>query len=416
MNHLFACAIASRWKCPLTLAVVAAGAAAQPASFQGIGSLPAQAHFSSAWAASDDGGVVAGWSIGNYQSLAIRWTAQGGLEPLGYLPPPAPQVCSEAYAISGDGQIVAGWALGATIPGVSNLRPFRWSRETGMVELRQGPTVYGGGAFGLTADGGIAVGYANGAKLWLMDGSFAPLASQYAWSISRDGARIAGHAGAAAFYLDRADGTVVRLDGLTGPGSPSADGIVSADGTVIVGHAPVPGGRRAFRWSAQTGTVALDDLPNGVLQCQAWDVSAGGLVIVGVARDASGDFPVVWDRARGIMRLRDLLEREHGLGDALRGWTLKQINGVSADGRTLVGDGIGPRGREGWVAHLGYACYADCDRSGARPVLDVRDFECFVTRFNRGDAYANCDRSTAPPVLNAADFVCFLGEFTRGCP
>lgn len=62
------------------------------------------------------------------------------------------------------------------------------------------------------------------------------------------------------------------------------------------------------------------------------------------------------------------------------------------------------------------ACYANCDRSTAAPVLNVNDFLCFQLRFAAGDSYANCDGSTTPPVLNVGDFVCFMNSFAGGCP
>lgn len=68
------------------------------------------------------------------------------------------------------------------------------------------------------------------------------------------------------------------------------------------------------------------------------------------------------------------------------------------------------------MLRLPAACYVNCDRSTAAPVLNVDDFACFVNRFAAGDPWANCDGSTAPPVLNANDFVCFLGEYAAGCP
>jgi subtilisin family serine protease len=60
-------------------------------------------------------------------------------------------------------------------------------------------------------------------------------------------------------------------------------------------------------------------------------------------------------------------------------------------------------------------CYANCDGSAAPPVLNVADFQCFITRFAGGEAWANCDGSTADPVLNVADFTCYLQRFAAGC-
>jgi hypothetical protein len=61
-------------------------------------------------------------------------------------------------------------------------------------------------------------------------------------------------------------------------------------------------------------------------------------------------------------------------------------------------------------------CYANCDNSTVQPILNVNDFECFMTAFTLGYAsIANCDHSTVPPVLNIADFECFVNAFAAGC-
>jgi hypothetical protein len=62
------------------------------------------------------------------------------------------------------------------------------------------------------------------------------------------------------------------------------------------------------------------------------------------------------------------------------------------------------------------ACYANCDRSTATPVLNVNDFSCFLNSYAAGSAHANCDDSTVAPVLNVNDFSCFLNKYAAGCP
>jgi hypothetical protein len=61
-------------------------------------------------------------------------------------------------------------------------------------------------------------------------------------------------------------------------------------------------------------------------------------------------------------------------------------------------------------------CYANCDGSGAAPILNIADFGCFLQKYAAADPYANCDASVTPPVLNVADFTCFLQKFGAGCP
>ena len=64
---------------------------------------------------------------------------------------------------------------------------------------------------------------------------------------------------------------------------------------------------------------------------------------------------------------------------------------------------------------MGFICEPNCDHSTAAPVLNVNDFNCFLSRFAAGESTANCDRSTIPPVLNVNDFACFLSQFAAGC-
>ncbi len=60
-------------------------------------------------------------------------------------------------------------------------------------------------------------------------------------------------------------------------------------------------------------------------------------------------------------------------------------------------------------------CYANCDGSTTSPILNINDFQCFLSRFGAGDVYANCDGSTASPTLNINDFQCFINRFAIGC-
>lgn len=62
------------------------------------------------------------------------------------------------------------------------------------------------------------------------------------------------------------------------------------------------------------------------------------------------------------------------------------------------------------------ACYANCDSSTTAPVLNIGDFQCFMSRYAAGDPYANCDGSTRVPALDISDFTCFLQRYAAGCP
>jgi hypothetical protein len=75
---------------------------------------------------------------------------------------------------------------------------------------------------------------------------------------------------------------------------------------------------------------------------------------------------------------------------------------------------------ERWISFLPNLscgrCWANCDQSGAPPVLNAGDFVCFLSKFAAGDPSANCDQSTRAPVLNVGDLLCFMQKFAAGCP
>ena len=60
-------------------------------------------------------------------------------------------------------------------------------------------------------------------------------------------------------------------------------------------------------------------------------------------------------------------------------------------------------------------CYADCDHSTGRGVLDIFDFLCFQNAFAAGRPYAcDCDE-TPPETCDVFDFLCFQNQYSEGC-
>jgi uncharacterized membrane protein len=109
---------------------------------------------------------------------------------------------------------------------------------------------------------------------------------------------------------------------------------VSADGSVVVGTSIVPGplGFRAFRWTEETGMLALPPVP-GVANFEvAYGVSGDGNVIV-------GGHAFVWDPFHGTRDLEQILIEQ---GVDLGGWQLRAARAASFDGLTIVGIGRGP--------------------------------------------------------------------------
>jgi uncharacterized membrane protein len=81
----------------------------------------------------------------------------------------------------------------------------------------------------------------------------------------------------------------------------------------------------------------------------AWDVSGDGSVIVGNMPNANAaPGAMVWDATHGARELEVILT---ALGVDFAGWDLTGAQGVSADGRTIVGFGPSPNGfHEAFIA------------------------------------------------------------------
>lgn len=92
-----------------------------------------------------------------------------------------------------------------------------------------------------------------------------------------------------------------------------------------------------------------------------------------------------------------------------------QATGVHADEGGLIALARGGRGVS--LLRTCAECYADCDISTGRGVLDIFDFVCFLNRFESGYAYAcDCDVSTGVGVCDVFVFIVLCKAFTAGCP
>lgn len=88
-------------------------------------------------------------------------------------------------------------------------------------------------------------------------------------------------------------------------------------------------------------------------QTRALGVSGDGNTVVGLSRyrfreSMQGPEAFLWTPRHGMQRLRSLLVAS-GVQEA-REWTLQGAVGISADGRTMTGSGIGA----GWLATLDF--------------------------------------------------------------
>jgi probable HAF family extracellular repeat protein len=332
----------------------------QAQTFQGLGFVSGYDR-SEAIGASADGSVVAGHAVSsaNDNHQAFRWTAGGGMVGLGLLS--GYTVSSITRGISGDGSVVVGEGVnsgGAT-------QAFRWTTAGGMAGLGflSGYTNRSY-AFGTNSDGSVVVGWSEktgGAQAyrWTAAGGMVGLGylpggtTSYGVGVSADGSVVVGTSyttptgGSKAFRWTAAGG-MVALDYPTGY-TASAEAIaVSADGSAVVGIAfNNSGGSEAFRWTAATGTVGLGLLSGAGNSTAASAVSGDGSVVLGWT---SNSVAFRWTAAGGMQSIADYFA---AAGVNTTGWTFGTANGVSSDGKTLVGAASDPSAKiEAWKAFI----------------------------------------------------------------
>ena len=104
----------------------------------------------------------------------------------------------------------------------------------------------------------------------------------------------------------------------------------------------------------KNGTATDLGLPAGADGGRANGVSGDGSVVVrfnnfpGGTRSQQG---YIWTQQTGMLDLQSYLVAHGATG--LTGWTLWDPTGISADGRTIVGEGIDPQNHnQAWVATI----------------------------------------------------------------
>lgn len=336
------------------------------ASFEALGDLPGGEDFSAALGVSSDGTTIVGMSksaLTGARTEAFVWTRARGLESLGELA--GGGVMSAAGAVSADGSVIAGLSESSR-----GTEAFRWTRAGGMVGLGDfAGGQFNSGARGISDDGTTIVGSGNlnagfAAFRWtaseglriigagdLSGGSF----SGSAQTASSNGSIIYGSgttaSGPATFRWSASTG-MVNIGELPGGGTFSEPFGASPDGRFCVGRSQSSasgGGFEAFRYDAVTQQlIGLGDLAGGAFSSMAEDVSSDGSLIVGSATTARGEEAFLWDNAHGMRLLADVLASDYNIH--LDGWILTSANGISADGRVIVGGGINPDGHtEAWM-------------------------------------------------------------------
>ncbi len=292
---------------------------ASETGMQGIGDFPTGDFYSYASATSADGSYTIGNGTVDVAGIdGYRWNSITGMEAIGYLPddPYQPRY-SSASGVSGDGKIVVGGSRS-----ISGNEAFRWTEDGGIEGLGQMsgapiPNYYANIATDISADGQVIVGHSRSA-----------IATEpFRWTV---------------------DEGMVGLGFLSGLIVSNYANAVSADGLTIVGYSSGSGG---WRWTEATGMLPLSTTLSFGSKLIPNDVSREGSVIVGTKVANGTGTAFIWDSTSGTQTLNDFLETSYGL--PTNGWSLQSAEGISEDGKIIVGHGINPEGRtEAWLIDL----------------------------------------------------------------
>lgn len=327
---------------------------------------------SDAWAVSADGSRVVGeTSVGsgvNRSGEAYYWDVDGGFVSLGTLPG---SLRSAANDISADGKTIIGSSFdGLTPSSQARRRAFRWTEDTGMVDLLESQPLEG----------------ANNAS---------------ASSISADGSVIVGRAGSSPlvhWMLDSSSGELVDL----GPNGGVPE--ISANGDVVVGY--TSGGNFApNRWTAETGWQVLDDREGPYNQR---GITADGAIVAYKQKNDS----LIWHESVGSLDFVELLKTEHGLADELASWRESSflIRAMSGDGSTIVGHGMKGRQSTAFVAQLDRPIHWMLGDANLDFEVDFDDFVRLSDSFGRAGSWENGDFDLNGRV-EFSDFVALSNRF-----
>ena len=310
-----------------------------------------------------DGSIVVGYDGTPH---AFRWTSLTGLVDLGT----GGQPHSFAYGISGDATTIVGRFGDA--PEGEAYRPFRWTAESGIVQLTGfgDPSFAYGVAHDASFDGTVIVGGCSGAvdggssthaTGWVNAGPPLDLGTldvdgeSEALAISSDGSVIVGFDATVSGALrsvrwSAENGWAAELLGpMPGASGYSLAAGVTSDGKTIVGTAGAAQSH-AFRWTQEGGYEDLGSVlgyPNAIANA----ISGDGTVIVGDCFDMSGGTSVatMWSAQTGMVDLNKYLAN---IGVDMTGWALRDATGVSDDGQVIVGWGEHNGEHEGFVVTL----------------------------------------------------------------
>ena len=261
------------------------------------------AHEAEAHALSADGAQIVGEaSASTAYRRAFIWTPTIGMQDFGtpLFPNDPDHSVTRAFGISATGSAIVGEAIPTQTSLIPQSFRFTATAAPSFEFLTPLPNELQGQANAVSADGNVIVG------------------------ISYDSTTFLGHA-----FRWRA-GVVQDLSNLgQGPATATA---ASSNGSVVVGQSGIAGCTsgctHAFRWTAAGGMQDLGDLG---FESGAQGVSADGSVVVGSAPVLGLTRAFRWTPTNGIEDLNNVLANVRG------GWQLVLATAVSADGTVIVG-------------------------------------------------------------------------------
>ncbi len=392
--------------CIVALVVLSGVSVAQEASFRGVGQLTGFRGTEVA-AVSADGRVIAG-TAGNPASTAAQaFVWQGGLlHALGQIP--GSSAGTIASTISSDGLVVTGCT------GNYGAGPL-WSWQDGSFVPATCPNLGCGFRAPVASPGDGSVWYYRDAfcigTTRVSHDECEPLLALgsrcLVFSASDDGATL---------------GVVVWING-----NNELRGLLTGDGSFILPPWRFPNtgtphvsrnGRFVWNeqewWDRDSHRVA--DTANLTLASSATatgeqPISDTGVVVGEKGISQTQTTATIWSPGMYWCRRLDCALRLLGLGTAIEGWSLTSAIAISADGKTVIGQGVNPQGvQEGWVAVLPFVPLSP-DFNEDRAV-DFFDYDAFVTAFESGDPRADFDQDGA---IDFFDYDSFVSAFELGC-
>jgi len=183
---------------------------------------------------------------------------------------------------------------------------------------------------------------------------------------------------------------------------------LSYDGSIAVGNAQVQPSfgspRQAVLWEDERGLV-LGTL--GGAESNALGTDRQGRQVVGSSRTVDGNTRAFyWTPRLGMVSLQD-----HYRAIIPTGWALTSAEGISPNGRYIVGIGQNPQGAtEAWLLDTGRNCYSGGDVDGNGCVDDADLLEVLLGFGRVGVADVNCDGT-----VDDADLLAVLFNFGNGC-